>query len=229
MLSATEIKKLVGNYAAGLVQPGMNVGLGTGTTAYWLIQALGERIKLGLECRGIPSSAETRKLAAENGIPLVEFNEAGSIDITIDGADEIEPGLTLIKGGGGALLEEKMLAVASKKLVIIADNRKWVPVLGAFPLAVEVVPYGWKRVQQAIESEKKIICSLRLKNGKPFISDQKHYILDCFFNQIPDPQTLEGWLNSLSGVVDNGLFVKLADSAIIGYPDGNIKVISRPD
>jgi ribose 5-phosphate isomerase A len=226
MLSATEIKRNVGQVAAGLIQSGMTVGLGTGTTANFFVEALGEKVRSGLAIQGVPTSVATRKLARDQSIPLLEFNEALEIDVAVDGADEIDPGLSLIKGGGGALLQEKMVDSFSKRLIVIADSRKWVPILGAFPLAIEVVPFGWKHIQNNISHQKKILCALRQKDGKPFLTDQKNYILDCFFNSIPEPEGIHEWLIQIPGVVETGLFVRKAHTALIGFPDGSVKTFT---
>lgn len=223
MLSANDIKRKVGEQAAQLLKPGMIAGIGTGSTAYWLLMALGKQVQEGLSIRCVPTSQETARLAAAQQIPLMELNDAPVIDITIDGADEIDPQLQLIKGGGGALLQEKMVAAASKQLVIIADHTKLVQQLGAFPLPVEVIPFGWKQVQRHIEQLYPVKSFLRLKENQPLVTDHGHYILDCHFNQIPDAPALNISLNTIPGVVDNGLFIKMATGTIIGYPDGTIQ------
>lgn len=223
MLAAMEIKKKVGSAAAALVQPGMTAGIGTGSTAYWLILALGERVRAGLDIRCVPTSRETARLAAEQGISLTTLNDVTQLDITIDGADEIDPQLQLIKGGGGALLQEKMVAAASRRFIIIADHTKLVTTLGAFPLPVEVIPFGWKQVQRQIGQLFQVTATLRLQDEQPLVTDHGHYILDCTFHQIPDAPLLHTTLNTLPGVVDNGLFIRMATGALIGYPDGTVK------
>lgn len=223
MLTANDIKKKVGEQAAGLIKPGMTAGIGTGSTAYWLLMALGKKVQEGLTIRCVPTSRETARLATAQQIPLVELNDTAAIDITIDGADEIDPQGQLIKGGGGALLQEKMVAAASRQLVIIADHTKLVQQLGAFPLPVEVIPFGWKQVQRRIREIYHVDSSLRIKDNQPLITDHGHYILDCHFEQISDAFTLNVTLNTMPGVVDNGLFIKMATSTIIGYPDGTIR------
>jgi ribose 5-phosphate isomerase A len=225
MLSTNEIKQKAGAHAAQLVKPNMTIGIGTGSTAHWFITALAKRIKDGLLCRCVPTSQATKLLATELQIPLVELNDVLKIDLDIDGADEIDPQLNLIKGGGGALLQEKMIAAASAQVIIIADSSKWVTQLGAFPLPVEVVPYGWKQVQQHIQSANNITVQLRNKNNKPFITDHGHYILDCHYKKIENPKQLSVELNMIPGVVENGLFIKMAASAIIGFPDGRIETM----
>jgi ribose 5-phosphate isomerase A len=226
MLSPEEIKKLAGTAAINLVQPGMTLGVGTGTTAYWFIIALAEKVKNGFPCKAVPTSRQTEALARERNIPLLTLSETSRIDLTIDGADEIAPGLQLIKGGGGALLQEKMVAAASERLVIIADHTKLVPQLGRFPLPVEVIPYGWKQVQQQVQTLYGIDTALRLKDGQPLVTDHGHYILDCHFGKIENAPVLEMLLNNIPGVVENGLFTHLATQALVGHPDGRLETIN---
>ncbi len=226
MLTAEDIKKKVGIYAASFVQQGMTIGLGTGTTAYWLIQELGKMIQQGLEITAVPTSVQTAKLAQEAGIRLTDLNTISRLPLTIDGADEIDPHGQLIKGGGGALLQEKIVAKASDKMIVIADSGKLVPQLGKFPLPVEVIPLGYKQVEQAIlrtgDCGK---VALRQKNGQPFITDHHHYILDCEYGKIADASLLNSTLHQVPGVVETGLFIKMATKAVIGYEDGRIEVI----
>jgi len=226
MLTKEEIKKLAAVESLRFVQQHMTIGIGTGSTVYWLIQELAIRVQQGLSCRCVPTSSVTDTLAKELGIPMFTLNEVEKIDLTIDGADEIDPQLSLIKGGGGALLQEKMVAAASDELIIIADKSKFVQQLGAFALPVEVIPYGWKQVQRHIESANKITASLRIKNEQPFVTDHGHYILDCHFQQISNPARLAVTLNTIPGVVENGLFIKMADKAIIAGADGKVQTFS---
>lgn len=225
MLTAQDIKKKVGEQAAQLIRDGMTAGIGTGSTAYWLILALGAKVKAGLTIRCVATSTHTAQLAKEHNLPLASLNEVDNIDITIDGADEIDPQGNLIKGGGGALLQEKMVAAASRQLVIIADDTKLVKQLGAFPLPIEVIDFGWKQVQRAITTRYGISSTLRMKDGKPLVTDHGHYILDARFGQIADPAALNIALNTIPGVVDNGLFIQMATQLIIGYPDGTVKTL----
>lgn len=223
MLSNDEIKQRLGKYGADLVKPGMNIGLGTGSTVYWLIQELAQRIKQGLSIVGVPTSKQTAELAALAGIPLVDLNDT-QLQCTIDGADEIDPAGQLIKGGGGALLQEKIVASASDKLIILADHSKLVKKLGKFPLPVEVIPFGYKKVEQKILASG--LCKkakLRQKDGTIFVTDHQHNILDCEFEQIDNPTSLNNWLHSIPGVVETGLFVQLASMCVVGFPDGRIK------
>lgn len=223
MFSHEEIKKRTGAYAADYVEQGMTIGLGTGSTVYWLLQELGKRVHEGLHFRAVPTSRQTQTLATELGIPLVDLNQVDQLALTLDGADEIAPGLHLIKGGGGALLQEKIVAAASKQLIIIADESKMVNTLGRFPLPVEVIPFGWKQVQKKIMQQMGCqLVELREKNGDTFVSDHGHYILDCHFSQITDPAELNEAIHLLPGVVETGLFASMADIAVVGYADGRI-------
>ncbi len=223
-----EVKKEAGSYAAKLIQAGMTVGLGTGSTAFWFITALAARIKdEGLPCRGVPTSLSTRQLATGLGIPLVALNDVEFVDVDIDGADEIDPRLNLIKGGGGALLQEKMVAAASKKLIIIAGHDKLVSQLGVFPLPLEVIPYGWKQVQRVIETNYNVTVKIRSSGQQSFVTDHGHYILDCYFQQITDPALLSSELNNIPGIVENGLFINMTSMAVIGKPDGSIETLTR--
>ncbi len=212
-------KEAAGRAAAKLVNDGQVVGLGTGSTAYFTVLALGERVKAGLRILGIPTSVQTADLARAAGIPLTTLNEHPEIDITIDGADEFDAQLRLIKGGGGALLREKVVASASKKMVVIADSAKFVPVLGKFPLPVEVIAFARAVV------EKKIVAlggspKLRTKpDGSPYITDNGNQILDCSFGKITDPPALALALSTTPGIVEHGLFIGLASLALVGRGD----------
>jgi ribose 5-phosphate isomerase A len=197
------------------VQDGNIVGLGTGSTAAYMLPLLGERVKAGLRIQGIPTSDRTAQIARSVGIPLTTLEEAGAIDVTIDGADELDPQLQLIKGGGGALVHEKIVAKASRQLVIIADSSKQVAVLGKFPLPVAVFAPSQEDAAAAITALGAAV-QLRKKDGQAFVTDEGHYILDCQFGQIPDPPALARRLESVPGLVDHGLFINLADVALIG-------------
>jgi ribose 5-phosphate isomerase A len=212
-------KEIAGRAAAKLVNDGEIVGLGTGSTAYFTVIALGERVKAGLKIIGIPTSVKTGDLARSVGIPLTTLDEHPEIDITIDGADEIDPKLRLIKGGGGALLREKVVASASRKMVVVADSAKVVPVLGKFPLPVEVIAFARTVV------EKKITAlggspKLRVKpDGSPYVTDNGNQILDCNFGRIADPPALALALSNTPGIVEHGLFIGLASMALVGRGD----------
>jgi len=227
MHSAEDIKKLVGIYAAQFVEQDSVIGLGTGSTVYWLLQELGNRIKQGLRFTAVPTSTQTLTIGTELGINFTELNEIDELSITIDGADEADPQLQLIKGGGGALLQEKMVAAATKKLIIIADHTKIVEQLGKFPLPVEIIPFGWKQVQKHIA---KLGCEgivLRNRNNATFVTDNHNYILDCYFNKIKNAASLNAALHSIPGVVETGLFINMASTVIAGYPDGKIVTIPQ--
>ena len=209
-------KEAAGRAAAKLVRDGDVVGLGTGSTAYFAVVALGERVKAGLKIIGIPTSVHTADLARQLGIPLTTLDEHPQIDITIDGADEVDPKLNLIKGGGGALLREKVVASASKRMIVVADSAKIVPVLGKFPLPVEVISFARTVV------EKKIVSlgaspKLRTKpDGSPFLTDNGNQILDCSFGKIDDPPALALTLSNIPGILEHGLFIGLASVALVG-------------
>jgi ribose 5-phosphate isomerase A len=198
------------------VRDGQVVGLGTGSTATYAVKLLGEKVRAGLKIRGIPTSHRTAELATSLGIPLTNFDEVQQIDVTIDGADEVDPNLQLIKGGGGALLHEKIVASASKQLVIIADSSKQVPVLGAFPLPIEIIGFAEGLVKREVEKLGASV-SLRQAGGKPFLSDEGHHILDCRFGKIPDPVSLARALSDMPGVVEHGLFIHLATTVLIAH------------
>ena len=228
MFSADLIKQRVAEEAAALVDNDMVIGIGSGSTVFYFIRALASRVRNGLSCTGIPTSLETQKLASEQGIVLVGLNDVPFIDLAIDGADEIDDKLQLIKGGGGALLQEKMVAAAAKERVIIAGSDKLHPQLGSFPLPVEVIPYGWKQVQQKIAELYELTPVLRVKNNEPFLTDHGHYILDCPFQTILSPLILNNSLHAIPGVVETGLFIDMCEKAIIGYPDGTIRHLTKP-
>jgi ribose 5-phosphate isomerase A len=209
-------KEVAGRAAAQLVREGDIVGLGTGSTAYFAVIAIGERVQAGLKIKGIPTSTQTAELARSVGIPLTTLDEYPEIDITIDGADEVDPSLSLIKGGGGALLREKIIAAASRKMVVVADSGKIVPVLGKFPLPVEIIDFA------RVVLEKKIgvlgaTTKLRVRSdGQPFVTDEGHHILDCCFGEIDDPARLAITLSNMPGIVEHGLFIGLASMALVG-------------
>ena len=223
MTSSADLqKRAAGEAAAQLVKPGMTVGLGTGSTAAWFVKALAAR---GLDIRGASTSQATEDLALSLGIPMVSLNEAGTLDLTVDGADEIGPGLSLIKGGGAALLREKLVWEASRRCVVIADHAKVVPTLGAFSLPIEVVAFGHlttaRRIADAlVDCDITAISHLREKDGKPVLTDGGNLIYDAPCGVIADPSALADALKSITGVVDHGLFLDLADEALVAGPDG---------
>jgi ribose 5-phosphate isomerase A len=214
-----EEKEAAGRAAAKLVRDGDVVGLGTGSTAYFAVIALGERVKAGLKIIGIPTSIQTGDMARGVCIPLTTLDDNPEIDITIDGADEVDPQLRLIKGGGGALLREKVVASASKKMVVVADSGKMVPVLGKFPLPVEIISFARTVV------ERKMVSlggspKLRTKpDGSPYLTDNGNQILDCSFGQIADAAGLALALSNIPGIVEHGLFIGLASVALVGRGD----------
>ena len=211
--------------ACEYVKDGMIVGLGTGSTAEFAVKKIGELVRNGLSIRGIPTSDSTKILAESEGIPLIDFSETMFIDLTIDGADEIDANLNMIKGGGAALLREKIVASASREEIIIVSVSKLVQQLGAFPLPVEVIPFGWQVVFNQLESLQGNP-ELRLKQGQPSVTDQGNVIVDCHFRKIENPEQLEQNLNMIPGVVENGLFINLCTRMIMA--DGeNIIIKTR--
>src|ERR1017187_5358309 len=215
-MSVEQEKELAGRAAAELVRDGDIVGLGTGSTAYFTVLALGERVRTGLTMVGIPTSNATAELARAVGIPLATLDQHPVIDIDIDGADEIDPKLNLIKGGGGALLREKVIAAASKKMVVIADSAKLVPVLGKFPVPVEIVSFARAVVEKKIASLGATTKLRTRPDGSPYHTDNGNQILDCSFGKIEDPPALARILRDIPGVVEHGLFIGLAKLALIG-------------
>lgn len=227
MLSPEEMKRIAGEYAVQFIRPGFVTGIGTGSTVYYFIHALAQKVKEGLTITAVVTSKQSDDLAQQLGITVTNLNDVDTIDITIDGADEADKQLRLIKGGGGALLQEKMVAAASQKLIVIADDNKIVDQLGKFPLPVEVISYGWKQTQKHIS---KLGCDkivLREKAGAPFITDHGHYILDCHFEKIEQASLLSQQLNDIPGVVENGLFIDMASAVIIGKEDGTIQTLEK--
>ena len=214
------------------VKPGMRLGLGTGSTARHFVELLGERVRGGLDVVGVPTSEATRQDAERFGVPLTTLDDAPRLHLTVDGADEIGPDLTLIKGGGGALLREKIVAAASDRMIVIADDSKWLPSIGAFPLPIEIVPFGLTATRQAIAAVLKGLDlpgdpTLRLAaNGHAFVTDGGHVILDAALGRIPDPKSLAARLASIPGIVEHGLFIGLAQIAIIGG-GGGVRVFDR--
>jgi ribose 5-phosphate isomerase A len=215
------MKKLAGEKAIDHIQDGMIVGLGTGSTIQYTLKKLAEEIKKGLKIQGIPTSMHTKKIAEDLGIPLTKLDEITVIDVTIDGADEVDSNLNLIKGGGGALTREKIVAYQSKKEIIVVDESKVVKGLGAdFALPVEVVKYGWRFTKKSLETLGCEAVRREVMKDEPFITDNSNYILDCDFGKIDNPEALEKEINAIPGVVENGLFIGLVDEVIVGSKQG---------
>lgn len=232
-VSADLQKRAAAARAIEFVRPGMKLGLGTGSTAKHFVELLGERVRAGLDVVGVPTSESTRADAERSGVPLTTLDAAPALDLTIDGADEIGPDLTLIKGGGGALLREKIVAAASARMLVIADESKWVNSLGRFPLPIEVLPFGLAATQRAIELAVAAVGaggSLTLRQGKDghaFVTDGGHWIIDAALGRIADPKGLAAKLAAIPGVMEHGLFIGLAQAAILAGPDG-VRVVERP-
>lgn len=227
-LSADEMKRQAAQAAVTLIEPGMRLGLGTGSTAWHFVDLLGAKVKAGLDVVCVPTSEATRQQAESLGIRLTTLDETPELDLTVDGADELDDELQLIKGGGGALLREKIVAMASERMVVIADASKRVAGLGAFPLPIEIVRFGWRSTEDWVlscltEAECTGAVTLRsTRAGQPFVTDGGNYILDCALGRIDDPEMLHDILKSVPGVVETGLFVGIADTAIIGTANGVI-------
>jgi ribose 5-phosphate isomerase A len=225
-------KKAAADRAVAFVQDGMRLGLGTGSTAAFMVRRLGERVRSeGLRVVGVPTSSRTAALARAEGIRVVTLDQAGWLDLTIDGADEFDPDLTLIKGGGGAHLQEKVVAAASDRMIVISDAGKRVARLGAFPLPVEVLMFGQKSSERHLA---RVLADLgyggcritqRMAGGQPFVSDEGNAILDLHLGAISDARALSVALNQIPGVVENGFFIGMADLVVIGNPDGTTELI----
>ena len=217
--------------ATEFVEDGMKLGLGTGSTAAWMVRCLAERIREeGLRVTGVPTSTRTAELAASLGIPITSLDDAKWLDLTIDGADEFDPNLALIKGGGAALLQEKIVATASDQMIVIADAAKEVTQLGAFPLPVEVIPFGWQTTKALIEETLVSLdvlnrdCTLRMNGDRPLVTDEANFIIDLHLKRIGNPRQLALVLNQIPGVVENGLFIDICDIVVIGHGDGRVTV-----
>src|SRR6267154_2672250 len=224
--SLEDRKRAASARAVEFVQPGMRLGLGTGSTARHFVELLGARVRDGLSVIAVPTSEATRARAAQLGIPLSTLEETPELDLAVDGDDEIAPDLTVIKGGGGALLREKIVASASARMIVIADDSKWVSSLGRFPLPVEVVPFGLAATRRAVEAAAAAVgCAgpallRRAKDGHAFVTDGGHWILDAAFERIADPKSLAERLDGITGVVEHGLFIGLAHAAVVAGSSG---------
>ncbi len=219
-MNTEHLKKIAAEKATEEIQNGMVVGLGTGSTVYYALLKLGGMVRNGLDIIGIPTSKGTEKIATEQGIRLSTLADHDTIELTIDGADEVDPHLNLIKGGGAALVREKIIANASERLLIVVDESKVSQVIGTtFALPVEIIQFGWEATQRMVNQ----ICDnsdLRGGKQKPLMTDNGNYILDCKFNGIPEPEKMELLLNNIPGVVENGIFAKRADKVIVGTTEG---------
>jgi len=220
-------KQRAAERALELVRDGQVIGLGTGSTARFAIEGLGRLVREGLSIKGVPTSIATERMAMELSIPLVDLNETSTIDLTLDGADEVDPKFNMIKGGGGALTREKLVALASTKRVILVDESKLVPKLGQTRLLpVEVLPFAWTLSARKL-NQLGCTSSRREQNGIPFVTDNDNYILDCDFGPIEDPAALEERIKLLPGVIESGLFIGIADTLVIGSEHG-VEVRERP-
>jgi ribose 5-phosphate isomerase A len=227
-----ELKRQAAARALEEVREGMKLGLGTGSTAKHFVELLGERVRSGLNVIGVPTSEATRADALRCGIPLTTLDDIDHLDLTVDGVDEIDPALNAIKGGGGALLREKIVAAASDRMIVIADDSKWVEVLGRFPLPVEVVPFGLAATRRAMAkafAESGVSGQMVLRKGKDghvFVTDGGHWIVDADLGRIEDAPRLAALLAAIPGVVEHGLFIGLAGMAVLAGGEG-IRVVER--
>jgi len=227
-----ELRWRAAEAALSVVEPGMKIGLGTGRTAECFVRLLAERVRGGLDVVGVPTSDRTARLAEVEGVRLTTLDDEPALDLTVDGADEVDPALRLIKGGGGALLREKIVAAASSRMIVIVDAAKLVSTLGAFPLPIEIVPFGLAATRRAIEKSTVGLglsgpIRLRSDEARPFLTDGGHHILDASFGRIGDPEALAEALVRIPGVVEHGLFIGLASAAIVAHPN-RIEWLSRP-
>lgn len=220
-------KEIAARASLKYVHDGQVVGLGSGSTATIAIRLLGERVRAGLKIRGIPSSVASHDLAQQLGIPLITFEDAQEIDVTIDGADEFDPALNLIKGGGGAMLREKVVAFASRQLVIVTDSSKQVAVLGKFPVPVEVIGFAEPLIARKISDLGAKVVRRMDPTGKPYVTDEGHHILDCQFGQIPDPATLSRTLSEMPGLVEHGLFIGMASVVLMAKTGAGVEEFRR--
>jgi ribose 5-phosphate isomerase A len=229
-VNADQLKRQAAARALEFVESGMKLGLGTGSTARHFVELLGARVQGGLEVIGVPTSEATREDALRCGIRLTTLDEVEQLDLTVDGADEVDGALNLIKGGGGALLREKIVAAASSRMIVIADDSKWVETLGRFPLPIEVIPFGLGATRRKIEdafASCGVSGPLRLRKGRDghvFVTDGGHWIVDAQLGRIPDAPRLAQLLKSIPGVVEHGLFIGLATTAMLAG-SGGIRVV----
>ena len=217
-------KQIIGEKATEYLKDGMIVGLGSGSTAYWATKKIGELVHKGLKIKAVPTSKSTEDLARAEHIPLIDISGLDHIDVTIDGADEFDTRKNIIKGGGGALLREKIVASLTRFYIIVADSSKNSEMLGSYPLPVEVTPFAWQVTGRQIE---RLGCSVSLRKDRdlPFVTDNKNYILDCRFNRIAKPEELAAQLNSIPGVVENGLFLNRTSILITTNEKGEVMIL----
>jgi ribose 5-phosphate isomerase A len=231
--SDDELKRQAAEAATAEVRSGMKLGLGTGSTAEHFVRALAEKVRAGLEVVGVATSERTARLAAAEGIPLATLDDEPALDLTVDGADELDSRLRLVKGGGGALLREKIVATASQRMIVVADGSKLVETLGRFPLPIEIVRFGVEATARKVHA---LAASLGLSGpivlrqaaSGAFVSDEGHYILDASFGRIPDPEALAAGLGAIAGVVDHGLFLGIATEAIVARAGGIVRLTATP-
>src|SRR5271170_2104044 len=227
------LKRQAAAHALEGVRDGMRLGLGTGSTAKHFVELLGEKVRAGMKVIGVPTSEATRADALRCGVALTTLDDIDRLDLTVDGADEVDPALNVIKGGGGALLREKIVAAASDRMIVIADDSKWVDVLGRFPLPVEVIPFGLAATQRAMAdafAKSRVSGQMVVRKGKDghvFVTDGGHWIIDAHLGRIADAPRLAGLLSPIPGVVEHGLFIGLASTAMLAGSQG-IRVIERP-
>lgn len=217
-------KQAVARAALKFIENGQLVGLGSGSTSTYFVKFLGERVKTGLKIRGVPTSVRTQQLAESLGIPLTTLDQVQGLDINVDGADEFDPQLCLIKGGGGALLREKIVASAAARFIVLTDASKQVPVLGKFPLPVEVIPFAEALLARRISALGATVSVRKAKDGAVFRTDEGHHILDCQFGQIPDPPSLARILSDMPGVVEHGLFINMASVVLLAKGDQVVEI-----
>jgi ribose 5-phosphate isomerase A len=228
-----ELKRQAAARALEEVRDGMRLGLGTGSTAKHFVELLGERVRAGLDVVGVPTSEVTRADAERCGIRLTTLDAIDRLDLTVDGADEIDPALNVIKGGGGALLREKIVATASDRMIVIADDSKWVDVLGRFPLPIEVVPFGLAATQRAVGdafAQSGVSGQMLVRKGKDghvFVTDGGHWIVDAHLGRITDAPRLAALLSAIPGVVEHGLFIGIAKAAVLAGAQGIRFVVQR--
>ncbi len=229
-MDADSQKRAAASRAIDFVQSGLRLGLGTGSTAKHFVDLLGERVRAGLDVIAVPTSEATHNQALSCGIPLTTLDETPALDLTVDGADEISPDLTLIKGGGGALLREKIVAAASARMIVIADASKCVDVLGRFPLPIEIAPFGARATRLAVQTvlgaKPDMVSMRKSKDGHAFVTDGGHFIVDAALGRIEDPRAVAHALTSVPGVMGHGLFIGMASIAVIGGPDG-VRILER--